>query len=304
MPSVLNDWVHDLTFMQQSVLICAIRNHDGFNKHNPAKDITRYLRRVVLCSAFDGRMLGDPYEEGGGNFTGPLKHNSVYAAVTAFLDGRDEMTLHYWLHAVHAFEIVGYMCPDETIRRHFFDAYHRCISAMHVEPESKYAMEQRLSDNPEKWLARSDAYERAAFHAEQVQRPEVVAAIADKITEACVPADTPNAGEIKSLSDLIPRDGAIYAEVSRKRFDAADEAVKEYEDDVRKLAHDSESQANVAAGNEPFPAWAAVRDGKFVNAHTGNALGHEFDLKWGKWVAEFPKYKPRPAHDERGWQPK
>lgn len=322
MTSVLNDWVTELTFMQQSVLICAVRNHDGFNKHNPAKDITRYLRRVLLKSAFDGGMLSDPHEKGGGNFTGPLKHNSVYDAVTAFLDGRDEMSLHYWLHAVHAFEIVGYMCPDETIRRHFFDAYHRCISAMHVEPESKYAMERRLSDNEDKWLERSDAYERAAFHAEQVQRPEVVAAIADKITESHMPADFSNMGEIKALSDLIPSDGQIYAAASQRMSDkttivdgkpvqlgeySADLELQDHEDALRRLALNSAAQANVAAENEPIPSWAAVHDGVFVNATTGLSLGHEFDLKWGTRIHEFPNYAELPTqpthkrmHDEFG----
>jgi hypothetical protein len=270
MPSVLNPWVQELTFMQQTVLLCAVRNHDGFNKHNPAKDVTRYLRRVVLCSAFDGRMLADPHEGGGGNFTGPLKHKSVYDAVTAFLDGRDEMTLHYWLHAVHAFEIVGYMCPDKEIARHFFDAYHRCVSAMHMEPESKYAMEQRLSDNPEKWLARSDAYERAAFHAEQ-------------------------------------SDGAIYAAVSRKQHEPEPEGRTIGEDEA--LAACVATGPVIKRGvpmppdDAPIPSFAAVDDdGAFVNRVSGLSLGHQFELTWLDRKAEFPKYgedSPQPTKPVR-----
>lgn len=51
MRSVLQDWVHTLPLMQQSVLICAIRGEDGREKHAPGKIIHRYLRRCVLLSA-------------------------------------------------------------------------------------------------------------------------------------------------------------------------------------------------------------------------------------------------------------
>jgi hypothetical protein len=293
MPSVLNPWVQELTFMQQTVLLCAVRNHDGFNKHNPAKDVTRYLRRVVLCSAFDGRMLADPHEGGGGNFTGPLKHKSVYDAVTAFLDGRDEMTLHYWLHAVHAFEIVGYMCPDKEIARHFFDAYHRCVSAMHMEPESKYAMEQRLSDNPEKWLARSDAYERAAFHAEQVATGpsdgEIYAAVLQRMSDKTTVID----GKDTKLGEYV-----MDAELARLAPGQGDQG---YPDVTTGPV--IKRGVPMPPDDAPVPSFAAVDDeGAFVNRVSGLSLGHQFELTWLDRKAEFPKYgedSPQPTKRER-----
>ena len=72
MPSVLNDWVHDLPYMQQSVLLSAIRNADGIEKFHPQKQILKFYRRCVLKSAFDGREMLTAYEKGGGSFTGPI----------------------------------------------------------------------------------------------------------------------------------------------------------------------------------------------------------------------------------------
>ena len=68
---VLQPWVLNLTYMQQSVLITSVRGPDGIRKDHVAKLLLRWLRRCFLVSAFDGRALTDPVEQGGGSFTGP-----------------------------------------------------------------------------------------------------------------------------------------------------------------------------------------------------------------------------------------
>ena len=62
MRSVLQDWVMNLTFMQQSVLLTSLRAPDGIRKDHPVKVLCRWLRRCILISAFDKRPLLDPYE--------------------------------------------------------------------------------------------------------------------------------------------------------------------------------------------------------------------------------------------------
>jgi hypothetical protein len=42
MPAVTQDWVNNLTFMQQSVLLSAIRGPDGFAKFHKAKPLIRW----------------------------------------------------------------------------------------------------------------------------------------------------------------------------------------------------------------------------------------------------------------------
>lgn len=155
MPSVLNPWVHDLTYMQQSVLLSAIRNSDGVAKRHPAKDIIRFYRRCVVVSAFDGVQLWSPTTPGGGSFTGPVE--DIEKALDAFIDSRDEMSLHYYCHAMHAFQILGYKFPEEIYCRPFWcRAYKRMAHAMHLWPETEHQMDLRLGDGEANWKARND----------------------------------------------------------------------------------------------------------------------------------------------------
>jgi hypothetical protein len=155
MPSALQDWVQKLSIMQQSVLMSAVRNEDQLPKGHPQKDLIRWYRRCVLVSAFDGAAITDPYSPGGGSFTGPLT-GTLEEAQDAFLRSRDGMSLHYYAHAMHAFEILGYHHPDPNIRLGWRETYYRLVEALHVWPETPQQLDDRLSDNPELWKARED----------------------------------------------------------------------------------------------------------------------------------------------------
>lgn len=157
MKSVLQDWVQELSFMQQSVLICAIRGEDGKLKHDPAKPIHRYLRRCVLMSAFDGKALWGTHDPGGGSFTGPMPENMNFEqACTWFLDARDGMALHYYMHFTHAVEILGYKHPDALVSARWFNFYSRLVNALHLRGELEADLDDRLSDKREGWLKRTD----------------------------------------------------------------------------------------------------------------------------------------------------
>lgn len=161
MASVLNDWVQELPLMQQSVLLSAIRNCDGTPKFHKQKALIRWYRRCVLKSAFDGRELTDPRELGGGSFTGPVE--DIHKALDDFLDSRDEMSLHYYAHAMHAFQILGYKYPpmeglpgSGTVRNFWCNAYNRMAHALHLWPETENEMDRRLGDNEAGWRERND----------------------------------------------------------------------------------------------------------------------------------------------------
>jgi hypothetical protein len=162
------DWVHQLSIMQQSVLLGIVRGPDGVEKYHPVKPLLRWYRRCILISALDGRVLATPYEPGGGSFTGPsLNHQCILydgdwrpdmnKLVDAFMRTMDQMPIHFWLHMAHAFEIVGYKHPDEAIRGWFRDVYFRMVNAMHVHPETEAELDRRLGDTREGWIERSDA---------------------------------------------------------------------------------------------------------------------------------------------------
>lgn len=154
MPVVTQEWTHDIPFMQQSVLLSALRNEDGVEKGHPSKNLIRWYRRCVVVSAFDGRVLTDPSEEGGGSYTGPV--DDIEEAADQFLRARDGMALHYFAHAMHAFEIVGYHHPDKEISEFWQRVYVRMAYALHLRPETKSEMNRRLGDNPETWKEMED----------------------------------------------------------------------------------------------------------------------------------------------------
>ena len=47
MSTVLQPWVSGLTFMQQTVLLTAIRGPDGVPKYGPTKMLLRWFRRCI-----------------------------------------------------------------------------------------------------------------------------------------------------------------------------------------------------------------------------------------------------------------
>lgn len=169
---VIQDWVSQLSYMQQSVLLCSIRGPDGFAKHHACKPLLRWYRRCILISAFDGKPLTNPYELGGGSFTGPSCTNmfsednwesSMKKYVDEFIGCRDEYHLHFYMHFIHSSEIIGYKHPDERIRKFWNDIYIRMVHSLHLLPETEEMMDKRLGDDEEGWLARSDTSETEAY---------------------------------------------------------------------------------------------------------------------------------------------
>lgn len=159
--SVLQDWVHGLSFMQQSVLIAAVRGPDGVKKDHVAKVLCRWLRRSFLISAFDGRALTMPDEPGGGSFTGPLVgFESIDDAVSEYLRTVDELPHHFQLHLMHAAQILGYKHPDEWTRSRWRWTYERLVNDLHLLPESEEAMDRRLGDVEHNWRAAEEVVAR------------------------------------------------------------------------------------------------------------------------------------------------
>jgi len=165
--SVLQDWVHELTFMQQSVLIACVRGPDGIRKDHPVKVLVRWLRRCFLISAFNRCALLTPYDRGGGSFTGPSIQTSDLddTADVEWFDGMkskgedyfrytDEIPHHFTLHLMHAAEILGYKHPDPSIRGWWNWFYLSCANDMHLFPETEQQMDERLGDFEAQWRAR------------------------------------------------------------------------------------------------------------------------------------------------------
>jgi hypothetical protein len=155
--SVLLPWTEEISFMQQSVLICALRGPDGIRKDHPVKVLCRWLRRSVLKSAFDGVELINPYSKGGGSFTGPCFTDEVRDlehASELYLRHVDELPHHFQLHLMHAAEILGYKHPTEFTRNWWNRFYLMVVNDAHLFPESEALMDERLGDTEKGWRAR------------------------------------------------------------------------------------------------------------------------------------------------------
>lgn len=168
---VTQEWVHCLSLMQQSVLLSAVRGCDGIPKRHKSKALIKWYRRCILLAAFDGEVKTSPCSPGGGSFAGPLADVSertsqsqirmleeqvLQAAADDFIDSRDELPAHYQVHAMHAFQILGYKHPDSAIRRFWAQIYDRMAKAYHLWPETEEQMDARLGDDMAAWLARND----------------------------------------------------------------------------------------------------------------------------------------------------
>lgn len=162
---VTQSWIHELPFMQQTVLLTAIRGPDGIAKYHFSKFLLRWYRRCILLSALDGRALTTPHEQGGGSFTGPSTmdpdsgstwQTEMESIVNDYLRCVDELPHHFQLHFMHAAEILGYKHPDAEIRAWWHTTYLRLVHDMHLWPETEAQLDERLGDSREGWAARAD----------------------------------------------------------------------------------------------------------------------------------------------------
>lgn len=152
--------------MQQSVLLAAIRGPDGQPKYGGgAKMLLRWLRRCVLLSAMDGKVLDNPIDKNGGSFTGPSLEGHddlepwaerMQLHVNDYLRQVDMLPHHYQLHFMHAVEILGYKHPQHEIRHFWHRVYLRLVHDLHLWPETAEQLDERLGDTRSGWLKRAD----------------------------------------------------------------------------------------------------------------------------------------------------
>ena len=131
--SVVKEWVSDLTFCQQAVLLAALRGCDVSPKVHPTKDLVAALRYVVMHSAFESMTMP---EEGSTAFMRPDPPEK--------LPHLDEMPFHWVGHIMHAVEIVGYKHPDPDTRLAWRLLYVQFCKKLHLQPETEAKLDERL----------------------------------------------------------------------------------------------------------------------------------------------------------------
>lgn len=149
---LLQDWVRELSFMQQSVLLASIRAPDTLGKNHPAKKLYRWYRRCILVCAFCKKVHETPEEFCEGSFTGPLTQARQVAR--DYLVDVDAIPHHAHLHLLHAAQIIGAHCPRGEAQAFWLKFYFDGVHDMHLNVENTRDMDLRLSDNPNEWKKR------------------------------------------------------------------------------------------------------------------------------------------------------
>jgi hypothetical protein len=144
MKSVLQDWVMDLPLREQGTLLTAVRGCDFEAKswssrgvaYSPGRRLTAFIRFCFMNPA-DPREVN--YEEGSffmSNPPEPFKPSEF-----------GHLPQHWYSHAMHALEVIGYRHPNTELSRKAYFLYVAMVHNLHLEPERLEAFETRLSED-------------------------------------------------------------------------------------------------------------------------------------------------------------
>ena len=130
---VVQPWLDDLTYKQQTVLLSAIRGCDGVSKDDISKKLVRVFRSLILHNAAPGQ--------------GRFMHEEITDEdIRAFIKAPDVYPMHWLMHFTHAVEIVGYNYPIEETADWWMLLYFKIVEALHFNPETKEQNDSRLRD--------------------------------------------------------------------------------------------------------------------------------------------------------------
>lgn len=144
MKSVLQDWAMELPLRFQGTLLTAVRGCDDEPKqwsrtgvaYSPGRRLTSYIRWCFMNPA-DPREVD--FEEGAffrSEPPAPFKPSEF-----------GHLPQHWYGHAMHALEIVGYHHPEEGVRSEAFNLYCKMVHNFHLNIETKEQQWTRLTED-------------------------------------------------------------------------------------------------------------------------------------------------------------
>lgn len=136
--SAVKEWLSDLPFTQQALLMLSLRGADGMPKHNFGKDLLHYMRDVVLNAAYPG------YD---GSPEGFMRsdYDNFIDIVYLFFKDMDSYPMHFLMHLIHAGEVIAFNHPNQVISEHWHYFYNQACKNFHMNPETKDQLNERLS---------------------------------------------------------------------------------------------------------------------------------------------------------------
>jgi len=144
MKSVLQDWVMELPLRLQGTLLTGVRGCDDEPKlwsrtgvaYSPGRRITAYIRNCFMNPA-DPREVD--FEEGSffrSEPPDPFKPSEF-----------GHLPQHWYSHAMHCLEVIGYKHPNFKVRQTAFGLYLKMVHNLHLQPETEQQMMARLTED-------------------------------------------------------------------------------------------------------------------------------------------------------------
>lgn len=142
--SVLQDWVMKLPLREQGTLLTAVRGCDFEAKtwsetgiaYSPGRRLTAFIRFCFMNPA-DVREID--FQEGSffrSEPPHPFKPSEF-----------GHLPEHWYAHVMHALEIIAYRHPDIHIMNKTLNLYHKMVHNLHLNPETREQMIERLSED-------------------------------------------------------------------------------------------------------------------------------------------------------------
>lgn len=144
MQSVLQDWVTELSLREQGTLLTAVRGCDVEPKtwtkqgvaYSPGRRLTAFIRWCFMVPADEREvdaeegafMRSEPPE--------PFKPSEF-----------GHLPQHWYAHAMHALEVIGYHHPDNDISYPAYYMYRKMVTNLHLAPECRDDMDKRLNED-------------------------------------------------------------------------------------------------------------------------------------------------------------
>lgn len=138
MNSVLQDWVMELPLRAQGTVLTAIRGCDLTPKYpldSPERQLVGFIRYCVMNPA-DPREVDIP-----GAFFQSEPPEDFKPSVLG------HYPLHWVMHVMHTVEVIGYCHPRFVVRAQAMWLYHRIVDSLHLLPESRERMFERLTED-------------------------------------------------------------------------------------------------------------------------------------------------------------
>lgn len=147
---ILQDWVMELGLRHQGVLVSIVRGCDSVGKEDPSKKLIRAMRAVILNAHCGEKQTP-------ATFIDRCPGDELQRRMEAFRKNCDHLPHHFVMHLVHAVEIIAYHHPDRGIKDAWIMFYCRLCRGLHINPETKLQLDERLNLNEREFAAEAEA---------------------------------------------------------------------------------------------------------------------------------------------------